>query len=152
MGVAPHNPLGPVANAVALHFDLSTPNFLIQEDMTTDVPWRWEVVQHSLEAKNGYWLPTEVPGLGIEVDESAAAKHPFQQEVLHATTVRAHDGSVAPRLVDLRSGQSALPELSGQVVEGKPQSRVATNSRRRSSNNSPSIVVPQQSGGFSHGL
>ncbi len=33
MGVAPHNPLGPVANAAALHFDLSTPNFLIQEDM-----------------------------------------------------------------------------------------------------------------------
>src|SRR5580658_5538230 len=51
MGVAPHNPLGPVANAAALHFDLSTPNFLIQEDMLTDVPWRWEVVQHSLKTE-----------------------------------------------------------------------------------------------------
>jgi len=40
IGVAPHNPLGPVANAAALHFALSTPNFLIQEDMLTDVPWR----------------------------------------------------------------------------------------------------------------
>ena len=40
VGVAPHNPLGPVANAAALHFALSTPNFLIQEDMLTDVPWR----------------------------------------------------------------------------------------------------------------
>ncbi len=29
VGVAPHNPLGPVANAAALHFALSTPNFLI---------------------------------------------------------------------------------------------------------------------------
>src|SRR2546421_2825225 len=45
MGVAPHNPLGPVANAAALHFDLCTPNFLIQEDMLTDVPWRWDVVE-----------------------------------------------------------------------------------------------------------
>ncbi|HLJ18370.1 MAG TPA: galactonate dehydratase, partial [Bryobacteraceae bacterium] len=44
MGVAPHNPLGPIANAAALHFALATPNFLIQEDMLTDVPWRWEVV------------------------------------------------------------------------------------------------------------
>ena len=44
MGVAPHNPLGPVANAAALHFALSTPNFLIQEDMLSDVPWRWDVV------------------------------------------------------------------------------------------------------------
>jgi galactonate dehydratase len=94
MGVAPHNPLGPVANAAALHFALSTPNFLIQEDMLTDVPWRWEVVQHSLETKDGYWLPTDTPGLGIEVNEEAARKHPFQQEVLHATTVRAHDGAI----------------------------------------------------------
>ena len=27
IGVAPHNPLGPVANAAALHFALSTPQF-----------------------------------------------------------------------------------------------------------------------------
>lgn len=94
MGVAPHNPLGPIANAVALHFDLSTPNFLIQEDMLTDVPWRWDVVQHSLRSEGGYWMPADVPGLGIDVDESAAAKHPFQQEVIHAMSVRAHDGAV----------------------------------------------------------
>jgi galactonate dehydratase len=94
MGVAPHNPLGPVANAAALHFALSTPNFLIQEDMLSDVPWRWDVVKHSLETKDGYWLPCDAPGLGIEVDEAAAAKHPFQQEVIHATTVRAHDGAI----------------------------------------------------------
>jgi galactonate dehydratase len=94
MGVAPHNPLGPVANAAALHFDLSTPNFLIQEDMLADVPWRWDVVQHSLVTENGYWLPPEVPGLGIEVNETAAAKHPFQQEVIHPTIVRAHDGAI----------------------------------------------------------
>jgi galactonate dehydratase len=34
VGVAPHNPLGPIANAAALHFALSTPNFLIQEEKT----------------------------------------------------------------------------------------------------------------------
>jgi galactonate dehydratase len=94
MGVAPHNPLGPVANAAALHFALSTPNFLIQEDMLTDVPWRWEVVQSSLATENGYWLKTEAPGLGIEVDEEAAKKYPFQQEVIHPLTVRAFDGAV----------------------------------------------------------
>jgi len=94
MGVAPHNPLGPVANAAALHFDLSTPNFLIQEDMQEDVPWRWEVVRHSLHTHEGYWLPTEEPGLGVEVDEAAAAKHPFRQEVTPASHVRAADGAV----------------------------------------------------------
>ncbi len=94
MGVAPHNPLGPVANAAALHFALSTPNFLIQEDMLTDVPWRWEVVKSHLQTENGYWLPCEAPGLGIEVDEAAAARHPFKQEVMHSLTVRARDGAV----------------------------------------------------------
>ena len=94
MGVAPHNPLGPIANAVALHFDLSTPNFLIQEDMLTDVPWRWDVVRHALRGEAGYWLPNDAPGLGIEVDETAAARHPFAQETIHSMTVRAHDGAV----------------------------------------------------------
>ncbi len=94
MGVAPHNPMGPVANAVALHFALSTPNFIIQEDMLTDVPWRWDVVECDLETKDGYWLPSEKPGLGIEVNEEAAQKHPFKQEVLHSTTIRAEDGAI----------------------------------------------------------
>jgi galactonate dehydratase len=94
MGVAPHNPLGPVANAAALHFGLSTPNFLIQEDMLADVPWRWDVVQSSLKTENGYWLMPDAPGLGIEVDESAAAHHPFQQEIIHPMTVCAPDGAV----------------------------------------------------------
>ncbi len=94
VGVAPHNPLGPVANAAALHFDLSTPNFLIQEDMLTDVPWRWEVVRHSLRTENGYWLPSDAPGLGVDVDEAAAARHPFEQEIILSTTARAHDGAI----------------------------------------------------------
>jgi galactonate dehydratase len=94
MGVAPHNPLGPVANAAALHFDLSTPNFLIQEDMLADVPWRWDVVQHSLETRDGYWLKCQAPGLGVEVNEREAARHPFQPEVMHSTTIRAADGSI----------------------------------------------------------
>jgi galactonate dehydratase len=94
IGVAPHNPLGPVANAAALHFALSTPNFIIQEDMLTDVPWRWDVVRHQLKTESGCWLPTEAPGLGLEVDEAAAAKHPFAPEVMHSTTVRAHDNAI----------------------------------------------------------
>jgi len=94
MGVAPHNPLGPVANAAALHFALSTPNFLIQEDMLTDVPWRWEVVRHSLQTREGYWLTTQEPGLGVEVNEEEAAKHPFQQEVMPSDPIRAGDGAI----------------------------------------------------------
>jgi len=95
MGVAPHNPLGPVATAAALHFDFSTPNFLIQEDMLSDVPWREEVVRQSLRHERGYWLLPEAPGLGIEVNEEAAALHPYQPEVHHPSKhAYAPDGAI----------------------------------------------------------
>jgi galactonate dehydratase len=94
MGVAPHNPNGPIANAVALHFDLATPNFLIQEDMLADVPWRFDVVKTGMHSKDGHWLPPEDPGLGVEVDEDEARKHPFQQEILEQMVFH-EDGSVA---------------------------------------------------------
>ena len=44
VSVAPHNPLGPVATAAAIHFALATPNWLIQEAIRADVPWRDAVV------------------------------------------------------------------------------------------------------------
>jgi galactonate dehydratase len=94
MGIAPHNPNGPVANVVALHFALATPNFLIQEDMLGDVPWRFDVVQTNLRSEQGHWLPLEEPGLGVEVNEEEARKHPFQQEVLEQMIFHS-DGSVA---------------------------------------------------------
>ena len=93
VGVAPHNPLGPIANAAALQFALSTPNFLIQEDMLTDVPWRWDVVESKLRTENGYWLPCDEPGLGVSVNEKAAAQHPYQPEQMRAA-IYAADGSV----------------------------------------------------------
>jgi galactonate dehydratase len=94
IGVAPHNPLGPIANCVALHFALATPNFLIQEDMLSDVPWRWDVVHQNLQRENGYWLTPDAPGLGIEVNEKEAAKYPFKQEVFLMDEAQAPDGAV----------------------------------------------------------
>lgn len=94
MGVAPHNPLGPVANAVALHFAVSTPNFLIQEDMLTDVPWRWDVVETEMMTENGYWKVPTRPGFGIEVNEKEAKKHPFKQEIIHSNSIRDEDNAI----------------------------------------------------------
>jgi L-alanine-DL-glutamate epimerase-like enolase superfamily enzyme len=67
---------------------------LIQEDMLADVPWRLDVVRHSLETREGYGLKTDEPGLGVEVNEEGAAKHPFQQEVMPPTSLRAGDGAI----------------------------------------------------------
>jgi galactonate dehydratase len=80
--VAPHNPLGPIATAAAIHFALVTPNWLIQEAIRSDVPWRNAVVSGGLPVEHSYISLPTAPGLGIEVDEVEAAKHPFEQEVL----------------------------------------------------------------------
>jgi galactonate dehydratase len=82
VSVAPHNPLGPIATAAAIQFATCTPNWLIQESLRSDVPWRDEVVSDPVMVKDGYVIPSESPGLGVEVDEEEAAKHPFEQEVL----------------------------------------------------------------------
>jgi len=63
-----------------VQFGFATPNFLIQEYLRSDVPWRDEVLVAPLEFERGRALPTERPGLGVEVDEAVAARHPFKQE------------------------------------------------------------------------
>jgi galactonate dehydratase len=82
VGVAPHNPLGPIATAAAIQFAACTPNWLIQESFRSDVPWREAVVDAPVIVEDGYVFPRSRPGLGIEVDEEAAAEHPFEPEVL----------------------------------------------------------------------
>jgi len=94
IGVAPHNPLGPIAGVAALHFAVSTPNHVIQEEMVGAVPWYFDVVQGPIRMVDGHWQVPEAPGLGVEVDEAVAARHPFKQEVLHATNAVLDDGTI----------------------------------------------------------
>jgi galactonate dehydratase len=94
MGVAPHNPNGPIAGAAALHFDVSTPNFVIQEEMSGAVPWYDDVVSVPMKRTGSAWAVPEAPGLGVEVNEREAAKHPFEQEVIHTTTAVLADGTI----------------------------------------------------------
>lgn len=94
VGVAPHNPLGPLAGVAALHFDIATPNFVIQEEMTGSVPWYAEVAETVIRMENGAWQIPDKPGLGVEVDEKVAAKHPFEQEVFHTRHAILDDGTV----------------------------------------------------------
>jgi galactonate dehydratase len=94
VGVAPHNPLGPLAGVAALHFGISTPNFVIQEEMSGAVPWYDAVVTWPIQRRAGHWALPEKPGLGIEVNEAEIAKHPFEQEILHATNAVLADGTV----------------------------------------------------------
>jgi galactonate dehydratase len=82
MAVAPHNPNGPIATAVAIHFALATPNWLIQEAISSDVPWRNEVLDAPIEVRDGYFSIPARPGIGVEVNEEAAARYPFKPEAI----------------------------------------------------------------------
>ncbi len=76
--VAPHNPMGPVATAVNVHFAASTPNFIVLEYTPDDRPPRRDLVQEPLVVRDGYIeLPTK-PGLGIELNEEALKHYPFR--------------------------------------------------------------------------
>lgn len=82
IAVAPHNPNGPIATAVTMHFAATTPNWIIQEAITNDVPWRNDVVIHPVEVVRGFSAIPTRPGLGIDINEAEAAKYPFKPEVM----------------------------------------------------------------------
>ncbi len=75
-GVAPHNPLGPVSTAACVQVDFAAPNFVIQEIVDPLViPEAMTFVKEPLPIVDGHILPPEKPGIGVEVDEAAVARH-----------------------------------------------------------------------------
>ena len=83
--------LSPVTMAAALHFDLSVPNFGVQEYMRhtdeTDA-----VFPHAYSFKDGSLHPGEAPGLGVDIDEALAAKYEYGRAYLPVN--RLEDGSM----------------------------------------------------------
>jgi galactonate dehydratase len=93
ISVACHNPQGPVSTAASLHVGFATPNYLIQEVVRADVPWRNDILVNALDVSRGSCDAPTAPGLGIDINEMEARKHPYQPEVTMAYFHR--DGSVA---------------------------------------------------------
>lgn len=93
VSMAPHNPLGPIATMVNIHLGFATPNFLIQEVMRSDVPWRDEIIGGVTPIIGGYVAPSQSPGIGVEINFDAAAKHPYQD--VNPVQWYHHDGAVA---------------------------------------------------------
>jgi mannonate dehydratase len=83
--------LSPVCMGAALHFDLSIPNFGIQEYMRhteeTDA-----VFPHDYRFADGYLYPGETPGHGVDIDERLAAEYPYRRAYLPVN--RLQDGTM----------------------------------------------------------
>jgi mannonate dehydratase len=84
--------LSPVCMGAALHFDLWVPNFGIQEYMRhsdeTDA-----VFPHAYTFERGFMHPGEAAGHGVTIDESLAAKYPYQRAYLPVNRLQ-QDGTL----------------------------------------------------------
>ena len=83
--------LSPVCMAAALHFDLSVPNFGIQEYMR-HTPETDAVFPHAYTFESGMMHPGEAPGLGVDIDEDMAAKYEYKRAFLPVN--RLEDGTM----------------------------------------------------------
>jgi mannonate dehydratase len=83
--------LSPVCMAAALHFDLSVPNFGVQEYMR-HTPETDAVFPHAYSFEAGHMHPGDAPGLGVDIDEDLAHKYPYKRAFLPVN--RLEDGTM----------------------------------------------------------
>jgi galactonate dehydratase len=91
--VVPHNPLSPVSTAACVQIAACIPNFALQElPKGEDRPPKSEIVKTALHLDKGFLLVPDAPGIGIELAEDAAVRHPYKPREL--VTRLYTDGSV----------------------------------------------------------
>ncbi len=80
ISLAPHNPNGPVATTIAVHFAAAIPNFLILETIgSVEDKTLFEILtKHHATAEEGYFeLPEDRPGFGVELMKASFADYPY---------------------------------------------------------------------------
>ena len=88
-----HGPtdVSPVGFAAQLHVGLAIHNYGIQEYMEHS-PETNSVFRSGLTFDDGYLHPGDAPGLGVELDEQAAARFPYEPAYLPVSRLR--DGTI----------------------------------------------------------
>ena len=81
--IAPHLYCGPVEGATNAQLAACTPNFLILESIQRWDGFHGEILKKPMVWEDGYVIPPEAPGLGIELDEEVAAANPYDDTELH---------------------------------------------------------------------
>jgi L-alanine-DL-glutamate epimerase-like enolase superfamily enzyme len=89
--LATHNPLGPVSTAACLHLNLASSNVGVQEQPRRPGTTMTDLFPVQVSWADGYLLPPEAPGLGIEFDREVAKKQSLQ--MLETPRLRRLDGA-----------------------------------------------------------
>ena len=81
--MAPHLYAGPVEWAANIQLAANIPNLLLLESIRTGDGFHGELVNNSIRWEEGFVIPSEAPGLGIEFDEELARANPYTGTGLH---------------------------------------------------------------------
>lgn len=81
--IAPHLYAGPVEWAANIHLATSIPNLLMAETIETGGSFHQQLIGHTIKWEEGYIIPPETPGLGINFNENLARAHPYLGDKLH---------------------------------------------------------------------
>jgi L-alanine-DL-glutamate epimerase-like enolase superfamily enzyme len=81
--IAPHLYCGPVVGAANIQLAACSPNFLVLESIGDWGGFHAEILKTPIRWEDGYVIPPEAPGLGVELDEAVARAHPYDGDELH---------------------------------------------------------------------
>jgi 2-dehydro-3-deoxyphosphogalactonate aldolase len=81
--IAPHLYCGPVVGAANIQLAACSPNFLILEGIERWGGFHAQILQTPIVWEDGYVIPPDAPGLGVELDEAVARAHPYEGGELH---------------------------------------------------------------------
>lgn len=86
--VAPHCYCGPLVAAANIQLALTLPNFLILEAIKTFDGFHADVLKKKIGFSDGYVIPSDEPGLGVELNEAVCDAHPWTGASLHLEMTR----------------------------------------------------------------
>jgi 2-dehydro-3-deoxyphosphogalactonate aldolase len=81
--IAPHLYCGPIVGAANVQLATCSPNFLILESIQQWGGIHAEILKKPMRWEEGYVIPPDAPGLGVELNEKVAEAHPWDGKGLH---------------------------------------------------------------------
>ena len=81
--IAPHLYCGPVVGAANIQVAACSPNFLILEGIEDWTGFHADILMKPIRFEDGYVIPPDAPGLGVELNEAVAEAHPYAGDMLH---------------------------------------------------------------------
>ena len=88
--IAPHLYCGPIVGAANIQISACCPNFLILEGVKDWGNFYAEILQEPIHFEKGYVIPSDKPGLGIELNEKVAEKNFYLGKKLHLEMNEVH--------------------------------------------------------------